>query len=159
MFPLNTKDGKSQTIKAQYQNTSVVNIVKYHSTYGATGVADRIYDSNGKSVTLKAEGGGAGAKTGLYAMSEKPIYEVKDGLITIKGKQYPIKLQDGFYNIRKLTVKECMRLQTVPEWFEFPVSDSRAYQQLGNGWTCDVITHLIKCCLSEELEHEQLRLF
>jgi DNA (cytosine-5)-methyltransferase 3A len=92
-------------------------------------------------------------------MNEKPIYEVKDGLITIKGKQYPIKLQDGFYNIRKLTVKECMRLQTVPEWFEFPVSDTRAYQQLGNGWTCSVIEWLIKCCLKEELEHEQLSLF
>jgi DNA (cytosine-5)-methyltransferase 3A len=71
------------------------------------------------------------------------VYEVKDGKITIKGKQYDIKLADGYYIIRKLTVRECMRLQTVPEWFEFPVSDSRAYQQLGNGWTVDVIAHLL----------------
>lgn len=72
-----------------------------------------------------------------------PVYEVKDGQITIKGKQYPIKLADGFYIIRKLTVRECMRLQTVPEWYEFPVSDSQAYKMLGNGWTVDVIAHLI----------------
>lgn len=72
------------------------------------------------------------------------IYEVKDGLITIKGKQYPIKLQDGYYIIRKLTVRECMRLQTVPEWYEFPVSDSQAYKMLGNGWTVDVIAHILK---------------
>lgn len=72
-----------------------------------------------------------------------PIYQVKDGLITIKGKQYPIKLRDGCYIIRKLTVRECMRLQTVPENFEFPVSNSQAYKMLGNGWTVDVIVHLL----------------
>ena len=75
---------------------------------------------------------------------EITIYEVKDGKITIKGKQYPIKLKDGFYIIRKLTVCECMRLQTVPEWYEFPVSDSQAYKMLGNGWTCEVIAHILK---------------
>ena len=75
---------------------------------------------------------------------EITIYEVKDGKITIKGKQYPIKLKDGFYIIRKLTVRECMRLQTVPEWYEFPVSDSQAYKMLGNGWTCEVIAHILK---------------
>ncbi len=77
---------------------------------------------------------------------EITIYEVKDGKITIKGKQYPIKLKDGYYIIRKLTVRECMRLQTVPEWYEFPVSNSQAYKMLGNGWTCEVIAHLIRSC-------------
>ena len=64
-------------------------------------------------------------------------------IITIKDKRYPIKLVDGCYIIRKLTVTECMRLQTVPEWYEFPVSDSQAYKMLGNGWTVEVIVHLI----------------
>lgn len=73
-----------------------------------------------------------------------PAYEVHGGYITIKGKQYPIKLKDGFYIIRKLTVSECKRLQTVPEWYEFPVSDSQAYKMLGNGWTCEVIAHILK---------------
>lgn len=73
-----------------------------------------------------------------------PIYEVKDGYITVKGKQYPIKLVDGFYVIRKLTVRECMRLQTVPEWYEWPVSKSQAYKMLGNGWTVEVIAHLLR---------------
>ena len=53
--------------------------------------------------------------------------------------QYPIKLADGFYIIRKLTVLECKRLQTVPDSYIFPVSDTQAYRQLGNGWTVDVI--------------------
>ena len=81
---------------------------------------------------------------------EITIYEVKDGKITIKGKQYPIKLKDGFYIIRKLTVSECKRLQTVPEWYEFPVSNSQAYKMLGNGWTCEVIAHLIRSCMAEQ---------
>ena len=74
---------------------------------------------------------------------EWPVYEVRDGQITIKGKQYPIKLADGFYIIRKLTVTECKRLQTVPEEYIFPVSDTQAYKMLGNGWTVDVIAHIL----------------
>ena len=189
----------------------------------------RIYSVDGKSVNITAQGGGMGAKTGLYAipccnmpvkeatkkgyteiepmacvdmtqpnsktrrgrnMADKSnccmtscqyyqycdvlayatpcewdengnatktvsvadgkkyaVYEVNDGYITIKGKTYPIKLVDGYYIIRKLTVRECMRLQTVPEWYEFPVSDTQAYKMLGNGWTVDVISHLIKSAL------------
>lgn len=75
---------------------------------------------------------------------EITIYEVQSGKITINGKQYPIKLRDGYYIIRKLTVRECKRLQTVPEWYEFPVSDTQAYKMLGNGWTADVIAHILK---------------
>lgn len=78
-----------------------------------------------------------------------PVYEVRDGFITIKGKKHAIKLADGFYIIRKLTVSECKRLQTVPEWFEFPVSDTQAYKMLGNGWTVSVISHIIRACLEE----------
>lgn len=72
-----------------------------------------------------------------------PVYEVRNGIITIKGKQYPIKLADGFYIIRKLTVTECKRLQTVPDTYAFPVSDTQAYKMLGNGWTVDVIAHIM----------------
>ena len=77
------------------------------------------------------------------AIIDAPIYQVRDGMIVVKGKEYPIKLRDGCYIIRKLTVRECMRLQTVPEEYVFPVSDSQAYKMLGNGWTVDVIAHLM----------------
>lgn len=110
----------------------------------------RVYSPDGKSVTLCGNGGGLGAKTGLYATpvggpdgKAWPVYEVRDGFIAIKGKRYPIKLRDGFYIIRKLTVRECMRLQTVPEEYGFPASDSQAYKMLGNGWTVDVIAHIM----------------
>ena len=74
---------------------------------------------------------------------DAPIYQVRDGYITIKGKEYPIKLKDGCYIIRKLTVTECKRLQTVPDTYAFPVSDTQAYKMLGNGWTVDVIAHIM----------------
>lgn len=120
----------------------------------------RVYSQDAKSVTLCGQGGGVGAKTGLYAVpvipdgkgrfvikaaggKEIPVYEVHGGRITIKGKTYPIKLADGFYIIRKLTVTECKHLQTVPEEYVFPVSNSQAYKMLGNGWTVDVIAHIM----------------
>ena len=153
-----------------------------------TSQSRRIYSTDGKSVSLQARpnGGGAdGAATGLYAVpagmawrgrengsafemrddqksnavaatghqsrlvieaadgKKMPVYEVRGGYITIKGKTYPIKLADGFYIIRKLTVTECKRLQTVPDTYAFPVSDTQAYKMLGNGWTVDVIAHIM----------------
>ena len=110
-----------------------------------TAMGYSVYFDNVKSPTVIS--GQAAKMKIIERVSDKkqyPVYEVRDGLITIKGKKYPIKLQDGYYIIRKLTVRECMRLQTVPEWYEFHVSDSQAYKMLGNGWTCEVIAHILK---------------
>ena len=130
----------------------------------STSQAFRIYDINGKSITVKAFGGGAGGKSGLYAIPvdllehlsniEYTVYTVKNNYITIKEKQYPIKLSDGNYIIRKLTVNEVKRLQTVPDDYCFPVSNIQAYHMLGNGWTVDVISHIINATkLSETTKH------
>lgn len=102
----------------------------------------RVYLPVGKSTTICGQGGGVGAKTGLYAT--KPIYEVRNGLITIKGEQYPIKLADGYYIIRKLTPIECERLQTLPDNYTAGISNSQRYKCLGNGWTAEVIMHILK---------------
>lgn len=74
---------------------------------------------------------------------DAPVYQVQDGYITIGEKKFPIKLRDGCYIIRKLTVTECKRLQTVPDGYIFPTSDTQAYKMLGNGWTVDVIAHIM----------------
>ena len=75
----------------------------------------------------------------------QPVCEVRGGMATIKGRTYPIRLADGDYIIRKLSVTECKRLQTVPDGYVFPVSDTQAYKMLGNGWTVDVIAHILGC--------------
>jgi DNA (cytosine-5)-methyltransferase 3A len=113
-----------------------------------------------------ANGGGQGGKTGLYFV---PLPEALEGFVCDKGKIYTvvagkietksgtwdINIPDGHYLIRKLTVNECKRLQTVPEWYSFPVSNQQAYKMLGNGWTVDVIKHqlsYIPNILNEEIE-------
>ena len=67
-------------------------------------------------IRLDLRGGGAvypitfdadGQMTAEIEGRARVIYEVRDGRITIKGQQYPVKLADGFYIIRKLTVLEC----------------------------------------------------
>ena len=214
---------KAYTLKANYANAGAVNGVDgghFPATMAAEPVRIgtiendaknqafdsqqyRVYSPDGKAVTLCGNGGGLGAKTGLYAVpvpepvnetvdgkaqclratyykdgirnlvgntvdrktcvampvgmvagpksilvvtaagKSVPVYEVRNGKIAIKGKEYPIKLADGFYIIRKLTVRECKRLQTVPDTYAFPVSDTQAYKMLGNGWTVDVIAHIM----------------
>lgn len=87
---------------------------------------------------------------------EYPVYEVKDGQITIKNKQYPIKLQDGYYIIRKLTVIECCRLQTMPDNYCKAVSATQGYKGLGNGWTAEVIIHLLNHALKDVPRNEEI---
>ena len=76
---------------------------------------------------------------------------VYDNTINIKGVPSQVNLKQGFYLFKKLTVQECMRLQTIPQWYSFPVSDSRAYKMIGNGWTVEVISHIFKSLLSQEI--------
>lgn len=121
---------------------------------GSTSQAHRVYSCYGKTVTMSANGGGQGGKTGLYfvPLPEKlqglvcdkgKIYEVKDGKIETKSGTWDVNLPDGLYLIRKLTVREAARCQTIPDWYDFGVvSDTQAYKQIGNGWTVDVIAHI-----------------
>ena len=90
--------------------------------YGNGGQGQRIYSVHGKSVTLSANGEGQGAKTGLYK----------------------IDLPDGDYIIRKLTPVEAERLQTLPDNYTEGISKTQRYKCIGNGWTVDVIAHILK---------------
>lgn len=125
---------------------------------GSTAQAHRVYSCDGKSVTINAGGGGQGGKTGLYLCptTEKHLYEVKDGLITIKDKQYPIRLADGHYIIRKLTPTECERLQTLPDGYTEGVSNAQRYKALGNGWTAEVIIHILNGALKNVPRDEEI---
>lgn len=181
--PINTTvDGKARTIKSQYYKNGVANFIT-NDGFSATAVAVpirigtiesnvenkshdskqyRVYSPDGKSTTLCGQGGGVGAKTGLYAVpvggkvKELPVYEVRDGFITIKDKQYPIKLADGYYVVRKLTPLECERLQTLPDGYTSGVSDTQRYRAIGNGWTAEVIIHILNHALKGVPRDEEL---
>nr|DAN83394.1 MAG TPA: Cytosine specific methyltransferase [Caudoviricetes sp.] len=45
--------------------------------------------------------------------------------------------------LRRLTPTECARLQTIPEWYRWECSDTQSYKMLGNGWTVEVIKHIL----------------
>lgn len=85
----------------------------------------RIYDPNHCSITISALGGGQGAKTGLY-------------------------LTD--HGIRRLSVRECLRLQGFPDSFKIPahISDNQAYKQIGNAVTVPAIKDIAECLFDIE---------
>lgn len=114
----------------------------------------RIYSPNAKSCTICGEGGGVGAKTGLYLCPTdeakgRPVYEVKNHAIIVAGNQYFINLDDGMYMVRKLTPVECARLQTMPDDYCRAVSATQAYRGLGNGWCAEVIIHILTGALGD----------
>ena len=150
-------DGKTNTLATVQKDNLVCTPVRAGDLPNSAGhvsgsQANRIYSIDGKSINLIASNGGGGVGTGLYAMPEKAqkapkIYKVAGGNMEIKGKLYPIKLPDGLYAIRKLTVAECCRLQTLPDGYCRAVSKTQAYKGLGNGWTAEVIIHLLSHAL------------
>jgi DNA (cytosine-5-)-methyltransferase len=60
-----------------------------------------------------------------------------------KGSQSNGMTLTGIARIRRLTPTECARLQTIPSWYKWECSDTQQYRMLGNGWTIDVIAHIL----------------
>ncbi len=89
---------------------------------------ERIYHPDGHAITLSAYGGGIGSKTGLYK---------------INGK------------IRKLSPRECARIQGYPENFIFPKSISEAHKQFGNSVSINVLQHITKAIINTIEKNEQ----
>lgn len=115
------KDGKANAITGCRTDSMYCKPIRIgHLNKGGQG--DRIYSVEGKSVSLSANGGGRGAKTGLYR----------------------IDLPDGDYIVRKLSPIECERLQTLPDNYTAAIGDTHRIKALGNGWTVDVIAHILK---------------
>lgn len=85
------------------------------------GQGERIYDINGHSITLSAYGGGPGAKTGLYYVDNK---------------------------IRKLSPRECARVQGFPDNFKLNQKNTQAYKQFGNSVSVNVLQYLIKSMIN-----------
>jgi DNA (cytosine-5)-methyltransferase 1 len=81
------------------------------------GQGERIYHPTGHSITLSAYGGGAGAKTGLYLINNK---------------------------LRKLTERECAKLQGFPDSFKLHENRNQCYKQFGNSVSINVLQHILK---------------
>ena len=115
-----SSDGKSPAVTTGYI-AKVTRPVRLGHIGNSDAQANRVYSVHGKSVCLQAEAGGGGAKTGLYK----------------------IDLPDGDYIIDKLTPIECERLQTLPDNYTAAVAPTNRYKGIGNGWTVEVIVHIM----------------
>jgi len=124
-------DGKSNALTTVLTDSVVCSPVRV-GEIGKGGQGNRIYSVQGKTISLMANGGGRGAKTGLYK----------------------IDLPDGDYTIRKLTPVEAERCQTLPDNYTawgiddngniVSISNTQRYKAIGNGFTADVIAHILR---------------
>ncbi len=67
----------------------------------------------------------------------------KAGCISATDYKQPQQILDQNGLLRKLTPVEYERLQTVPDKYTEGVSNTQRYKMLGNGWTVDVISHIL----------------
>lgn len=79
-----------------------------------------------------------GANSGGY----RAIDGKTPALTTSSWEANNLLLNEGM--VRKLTPIENERLQTLPDNYTKAVSDSQRYKSIGNGWTVDVIAHILK---------------
>ena len=118
-------------------------------------ILKRVYSPDGKSPTLNTCGGGnthakvvCGAWRGRYNQDGSTSQKLelrkdnKTNTITTVQKDNVLTKDEVYW--RKLTPLECMRLQTVQDDYLMPVSNTQKYKLLGNGWTIEVIAHILQ---------------
>lgn len=125
------KDGKSNCLTT-VQKDNLLAVLKDISPR----VADVSISENG----IRPHRGDA-RKSGIGELGTIRFESSKADTLLTSSK--PIIL-DGEYKLRRLTPVECARLQTVPSWYEWVVSDTQIYRMCGNGWTVRVIEHILK---------------
>ena len=135
-------------------------------------IIKRVYSRKGKAPTLTTMGGGHREPKVAVTKKEFEQYKVSDYSVakyvpdsnadfcdpynkkSIKGnKSTTLRTNSSNGNMwinqdklmwRKLTPLECERLQTVPDGYTEGVSNTQRYKMLGNGWTVDVVAHILK---------------
>ena len=128
-------------------------------------IIKRVYSPQGKSPTLTTmQGGHRQPKVAIGRIVNRRLdehgtrkdnqlelpfttqLEVSDGAksncLTTVQKDNVVVSEDFLY--RKLTPLECERLQTLPDNYTEGVSNTQRYKMIGNGWTVDVIAHILK---------------
>jgi DNA-cytosine methyltransferase len=153
---LSRNDGKTYCLDTGNTNAVEVREVKQISTNNKSNGGtqpyqqDRIYDIDGISPALNTDGRGHAVEVKALNERQKANYKNEDEKANTflstswKGSQANGITLVGNSRIRRLTPKECERLQTVADNYTNHVSDSQRYKMLGNGWTIEVIIHILK---------------
>ena len=171
-FAIYDSKGLAPTISACTHGYAIGNIIEPQleqvgniDTKGHNSLWGRVYDPNGIAANLNANGGGLGAKTGLYRIDNnaqrtmicKPVLTPDREEKRQRGRRFKedgdpaftLTAQDrhGIYDgikIRKLTPVECERLQGFPDNWTQGVSDTQRYKQCGNAVTVNVVEYIAK---------------
>ena len=133
-----SKEGKSPTLLARSDSPKVMKSDKPQHIGTAVDVRAAAYrarsvDENGKRVAWK--------DTKPKQMLELRKDE-KSNSVTSVQKDNVLTKDEVYW--RKLTPLECERLQPVPDNYTNHVSNTQRYKMLGNGWTIEVIAHILK---------------
>jgi len=120
----------------------------------------RVYSTDGIASNICGDAGGLGGKTGLYEIPPVAQALQTDGQLR-QGVSWGTDKPQAARNIRRLTPKECERLQGFPDGWtekgidvngkEVSISDTQRYKTLGNAVSTPVIT-----AIGERLWHYQL---
>ena len=120
----------------------------------------RIYSPDGKSPALTTmQGGNTQPKVSIrdtenyYQLNREGAYpnQQQDRIrkpnkpsntLTSGASSIPKVMLKGL-QYRKLTPLECERLQTLPDNYTEGVSNTQRYKMIGNGWTIEVIKHIL----------------
>ena len=119
--------GKSHALTSTFANRTKVGEIK------AGSFRARSLDKDGKRVGWKETKPSQNLELRKDEKSNSLSSVQKDNVLA-KDKLY----------WRKLTPMECERLQTVPDNYTDCVSNTQRYKMLGNGWTVDVVAHILK---------------
>ena len=143
VFPLGDFD--SETDKQKLTQIGNIDTKGHNSLWG------RVYDPNFIGPSLNANGGGMGAKTGLFEIRAVSIENTKVNGRRIKDPGDPqfclsqncgVGIQDNT-RIRRLTPVECERLQGFPDGWTIG-SDTQRYKQCGNAVTVHVVEYIAR---------------
>lgn len=76
----------------------------------------------------------------------RPVMSGKGACIRASASHHSVcmLIQDGKIGLRHLTPTEWCRLQTIPDWYKWVCRESEIYRMLGNGWTVEVIRHILQ---------------
>lgn len=99
-----------------------------------------ILTTNGDPICYSSSGRGNGRVERRISSSDKAHTLTRAGY---SNRSFSGVINDKF-NVRRITPIEAERLQTVPDNYTEGVSKTQRFKMLGNGWTVDVIAHILR---------------
>lgn len=137
-------------------NSALVSAQTRRRLYWTNIPMDKMPDDKGITLDMvvdryaKREENFSEKKLAFVERKKKTMYVAVDGekSVPITARGYAawntqfVSNHDG--TIRDLTLREYKIMQTIPLWYHFPMIKSKATDLIGDGWTVDVIAHLLK---------------